>query len=206
MVCSLLQNYRGELQPHWPGGVFGWDISSHYYHTNLLSGKTIFLLHQHGNMSWEETGKGNRWVMGWWREVIVGCGVMERSHCRSWGNGRGFVMKRGCHKSWSGEGGIVIMFVVIRWWREVIVVVRGSHHCCHLLLWSNKGKGCGCEVTGGKMDHEMMRVSCCCRLYGPNSLGTMSRFVYDFLQQFHPSSLCSLFHWYPFLCHHDPLA
>ena len=41
-----------------------------------------------------------------------------------------------------------------------------------------------CEVTRGKMNREMMKVSRCCRPYGSNSPGAMSRFwfVYDILQ------------------------
>ena len=81
----------------------------------------------------------------------------------------------------------------MKWWRGNCCcacchkVMKGSHGHCHSSLWSDEWKGCSCGVTGGKMDHEMMGVSPCCCPYGPNSLGAMSQFIYDVLQQLPPS-------------------
>ena len=45
-------------------GVFRWDMLSRDRHTDLFSGEDVFLLHRHGNMPSQETGKGNRWCDG----------------------------------------------------------------------------------------------------------------------------------------------
>ena len=115
MVCSSLQNYRGESRPHLPGEVFEWDMSLCDCCANPFSGETGLLLHWYGNTSWEET-RGRGWVS---------CGVMERS----------------CYGSWSNEGdrcrSCPLPFTIVRWWKEVVVIM-GGRGCCHSSLWSNE--------------------------------------------------------------------
>ena len=64
---------------------------------------------------------------------------------------------------------------------EVVVAVI---HCCEV----TRGKVVVVRSNRGNIDHETMMVSHCCRLYGPNSLGAVSWFIYDVLQHNPPET------------------